>query len=273
MQNKTDKKAAWQTAAQNEIRPKQPEPLTRDNFYPELKRRFLALLEKERLLDEEIRITARALSPEEAIGVTKRRDFPILTGKDVMIQADCLGAAGQAFTDAPADFAGTLRDIARLDLARPHDRGLFIAALNAVMHALGKCRCTVHCRNDGPELCAADAAEKIAAEWGNPNIALIGYQPALLERLSARFRVRAVDLNPANVGQTRCGVLIEDGSHTQEITHGWADLILSTGSTICNGTIVDFLDQPEKTLFYGTSLAGAAELTGLSRLCFAEKYQ
>lgn len=79
----------------------------------------------------------RALSPEEAIGITERKDFPILTGKDVMVQAECAGAKGQAFTDAPAIFNGTLQQVYQLDLSGDsQNRGIFIASLNAVMGLL-----------------------------------------------------------------------------------------------------------------------------------------
>ena len=133
--------------------------ITADTFYRELKHRFSELLENEGILKERVEINTRSLTPEEAIGITERRDFPIITGKDVMVQAECMGALGQAFTDAPSVFKGTLQDICALDIEKDsHDRGLFIAALNAVMKHLGKVECTVHCRNNGPEQCAVDAA-------------------------------------------------------------------------------------------------------------------
>ena len=127
------------------------------SFYSELRARFMKLLTEEGILDEQVVINTKSLTPEEAIGITKRKDFPIITGKDVMVQAECLGALGQAFTDAPCAYRGTLEEICSLDLANdPYSRGLFIAALNAVMKHLGRVDCTVHCRNEGPEFCAAD---------------------------------------------------------------------------------------------------------------------
>ena len=143
--------------------------ITADTFYRELKHRFSELLENEGILKERVDINTRSLTPEEAIGITERRDFPIITGKDVMVQAECMGALGQAFTDAPSVYRGTLKDICALDIETDsHDRGLFIAALNAVMKHLGKVECTVHCRCDGPEQCAADAAEYISSVYGHP---------------------------------------------------------------------------------------------------------
>ena len=97
----------------------------------------------------------------------------------------------------------------------------------------------------------------------------------MLERLSGQFPLRAADLSPVNIGQTRYGVLVEDGGApgvSQSIC-SWADLVLCSGSTVCYGSIVDFLYVKDKRLFYGTTLAGAAALLGLPRLCFADRYQ
>lgn len=247
-----------------------------NEFYDELRRRFLELVEKEGLLKENVCLTTKNLTAEEAIGITRRKDFPIITGKDVMVQAECKGVKGQAFTDAPTVFEGTLEEVCSMDLnADSHNRGVFIAALNAVMGYIGRCACTVHCRNEGPEYCSKDVLDYVKTHYGNPKIGLIGFQPSMLERLSGELTVRVTDLNPANIGQERYGVFVEDGSK-EEVWKGicdWADLVLCTGSTICNGTIVNFLPWKEKTLFFGTTLAGAAELMDLPRLCFADKYQ
>ena len=107
-------------------------------FYDDLKQRFLALLTEHGLLQEKVSLHTKMLTPEEAIGIPKRKDFPILSGKDIMVQAECAGCLGQAFTDAPAVFHGTLEEICALDLnTDSHNRGIFIASLNAVMKHLG----------------------------------------------------------------------------------------------------------------------------------------
>lgn len=245
-------------------------------FYEELRKKFLALLEKENLLLEEVSLTTKSLTPEEAIGITERKDFPIIVGKDVMVQAECRGVKGQAFTDAPTVFKGTLQDVCNLDLkSDSHNRGIFIASLNAVMGYIGKCDCTVHCRNEGPELCSHDVLAYVKEHYGNPKVGLIGYQPSMLERLAGELTVRVCDLNPDNVDHERYGVLVEDGGKDavwKDICN-WADLVLCTGSTVCNGTIVNFIPYKDKTLFFGTTLAGAAILMDLPRLCFADRYQ
>jgi len=248
--------------------------MTQEELYEILKREFLNILADENLLTEKIEIISKSLTAEEAIGITKRKDFPIITGNEIMLQADCRGAKGQAFTDSPAVYKGTLAEICDMDLENDaHAAGLFIASLNAVMKYLGEADCTVHCKSEGPEKCAKDIVEYIKENYDNPKIALIGYQPAMLENLSKKFSLRVLDLNPVNVGAMRYGVKVEHGISTfDEVVKEWADLVLCTGSTICNGTIVNFIGLDKPVLFFGTTLSGAAPILGLNRLCFADRY-
>ncbi|WMJ87964.1 hypothetical protein [Anaerocolumna sp. MB42-C2] len=54
----------------------------------------------------------------------------------------------------------------------------------------------------------------------------------------------------------------------EQVVVKWADLVLCTGSTICNGSIVNFLNLDKEVLFFGTTLAGAAQMLSLKRVCF-----
>lgn len=235
--------------------------------------RFKKVLETHHLESEEIIIKARGLSPEEAIGKTERTDYPILAGREIMLEAEYKGEKGQAFTSAPAGFKGSLSQILELDLEGDlHARGLFIAAMNAVMKSLGLADRTIHCREAEPEECARQAAAFIREQYGSPRIALVGYQPALLERLSGEFSLRVLDLDPEKVGKERYGVVVEHGEEDfEEVIKDWAQLVLCTGSTVCNGTLVNFLGLDKEVLFFGTTLAGAAELLGCKRLCFCAR--
>ncbi|MBQ3403998.1 MAG: hypothetical protein IJG63_01090 [Oscillospiraceae bacterium] len=249
--------------------------MTKEELFRTLKDKFRQLLEEHNLESETISVSCRSLSAEEAIGDTIRKDFPIITGNDVMIQAEYCGGKGQAFTDAPALFEGSLMDISESDIeSDPHCRGIFIASLNAVMSALDLCSCTAHCRREGPELCAGDMRAYLDSKWPDARrIGLIGYQPALLQMLSESGRhVRVLDLNPANIGEIRHGVSVEDGASARDSVVEWADLILCTGSTLCNGTITDYLDLHVPVLFFGITAAGASRLMGWQRVCFADNY-
>ncbi|MBC8499873.1 MAG: hypothetical protein H8D39_05040, partial [Candidatus Atribacteria bacterium] len=91
-------------------------------------------------------------------------------------------------------------------------------------------------------------------------------QPAMVEALAAQFEIRVVDLDPDNLGQKRCGVLIEDVSHTEEIL-SWADLIVATGTTVVNDTLTPLLIE-KPIIFYGVTIAGVAYLKGYEQYCF-----
>ncbi len=247
--------------------------MTKDELFAKLAEEYRRLLAEHGLENETVQISCRALSKDEAIGETKRKDFPILTGKDVMIQAEYRSGKGQAFTDAPTVFCGRLSDICALDLSEDsHNRGVFIACLNAVMNSLGLCSSTVHCRKEGPEECSLRVKDFLDKFYGKAErIGLVGYQPALLEMLAGSGRkVRVLDLNPDNIGSRRYGITVEDGRTAKDDIIRWADLILCTGSTLCNGTIVDYLEIPTEVLFYGITAAGTARLLNLKRICFAD---
>lgn len=97
-----------------------------ETFYHKLQERFSSLVESEGIARDPVRITARGLSPDEAIGRTRRKDFPILTGKEILLQAQYRNAYGQAFTDSPSSFEGTLEDVLDLDLTGDsHARGFY----------------------------------------------------------------------------------------------------------------------------------------------------
>ncbi len=56
-------------------------------------------------------VSARPLTPDEAIGKPDRTDFPLLKGKEFMMEARYQGARGQAFTAMPGEFQGTVEEI------------------------------------------------------------------------------------------------------------------------------------------------------------------
>lgn len=243
-----------------------------EEFIGEAKTRFLALPQVQDLLDEPVAISVRSQTPLEAIGNTERQDYPIITGQEIMLAADFRGCMGQAFTDAPLAWEGSLRQVMELPLGSdPRAMGLFIATLNAVMHYLGLADCVIHCKNEGPGRCGGTIAAWLKQHYGDIPILLVGYQPSILQNLAECFSaVRILDLNPDNIGEERFGILVEHGDRDWQSAMAWAELVLCTGSTVCNGTIIDYLDCDKEVLFYGTTLAGIAPLMGLKRLCFAD---
>ncbi len=245
--------------------------MTVSELYAQIKDRFLKIPAVRAYREQAYNITAKGLSPDEILGTAERVDFPILGGKETLLTASFRGAEGQAFTSRPATREMSFREFCALPPDDMESRSLFVAGMNAVMNELGLCGCCVHCRDDGPADCGRHAAQWLYDRYGDIRVALIGYQPRLLENLSGTFTdVRVTDLGSDKIGERRFGRLVENGTDAREAVCDWAELVLCTGSTLTNGTIVDFLDLKKPLLFYGTTIAGAAALMGWERLCFAD---
>lgn len=211
-------------------------------------------------------VSARDLTPEEAIGRPDRDDYPLLKGKEVMMEAKFRDAAGQAYTDQPGRFSGTLGEVLHMTLNTNFRRAVFVATLNAVMRSFRQVEATVHCRDKEPAQCARDLPAFIEKNYGRPKIAFVGLQPALVQSLAdAGFQLRVTDLNPDNIGQVRCGVSIGDASRNAE-NACWADIVLSTGSVLVNDSYRDLL-QGKPVIYYGVTAAGLAELFAFPRYC------
>lgn len=235
------------------------------DLYKELKDRARNLWDEHGLLNREVRVKARALSPEEAIGNPESDDFPLQKGKERLMQAEFEKAPGQAFTDQYGDFEGTLEEVLEMPLANNYRRAIFVATLNAVLRYLKKIDGTVHCRDEEPAQCAGDLKDYIENRYGKKKVLQIGFQPRIVQSLAAYFPLRVIDMDPENIGSTKFKVAIEGPEATEEAIE-WADLLLVTGTTLVNGTIGNFLGG-KPVIFYGTTIAGAASLMGWERFC------
>ena len=248
--------------------------MTNDEVFSLLKDKFRALPQVQELLEGDDLISIAPLTPEAILGSAERKDFPILAGKEIIQQAEFRGGRGQAFTAYPAGAELTLAELLALDLGGYKEQALFVAGINAVLQSLGLIGNAVHCKDDGPECCSLTAAERLPAELGDVKLALIGYQPCLFANLSRVFpRMRATDLSPDKIGRTANGVTVEDAATATEEVCGWAEVILCTGSTLTNGTFPYFygcLRKGKDVRFYGTTVAGAACLLDLPRMCWAD---
>jgi hypothetical protein len=236
-------------------------------LYDELRDKAIQLLSIHGLLQQSIRITARALSPEEAIGNPEADDFPIQKGKERLMQAELDGALGQAFTDHFGDYEGTLEAALSAPLTNNYRRAIFTAALNAGLRRAAVVQGTVHCRDAGPKQCAEALVNHLTATYGNIRIAQVGFQPRMIETLAASFRMRVLDMDIDNIGARKFGVVIESPEATDDAI-AWADLLLVTGTTLVNGSLPQFLGR-KPVVFYGTTIAGAAGLMGWERFCHA----
>lgn len=230
-----------------------------------IREKFIRLIKEHGLEGEEVIVKATALSAEQAIGNPEDKDYPLVKGEERLMQAEFRGSRGQAFTDRYGNFSGRLADIANMELNNNFRRAIFISSLNAVMNHLGLTDRTVHCKDKQPRECAAELAGYIKENYGQPRIAMVGFQPRMVEALAQQFEIRVTDMDEANIGQEKFGVTIDDPGRTEENLE-WCDIALVTGTTIVNDTIDQFLIA-KPVIFYGVTIAGAAKLQGLTLFC------
>jgi hypothetical protein len=234
-------------------------------LYDEIKKRTREKLKDQDLFSQKVRIKARALSTEEAIGNPEADDFPLQKGKERLMQAEFAGSLGQAFTDRYGDFEGSIVEVLNMALDNNYRRGIFVATLNALLRHINHAERTVHCRDQEPAQCAEELKQYIQTCYGQVKILQVGFQPRMIESLAPSYSMRVIDLDPDNIGTQKFQVEIEGPWATKEAI-AWADLLLVTGTTLVNDTIEEFLDQ-KPVLFYGTTIAGAARLMGWDRFC------
>jgi len=237
----------------------------RADLYAELKLRVIQLLEGKDLLAERVRIRARPLSVEEAIGNPEAGDFPLQKGVEKLMQAEFMNAVGQAYTDQYGDYEGTLEEVFQMALNNNYRRAILVATLNAVLRYLHRIDRTVHCHDQEPNKCAEELVRYLKEHYGSVKISQVGFQPRMVECLAPEFPLRVLDMDPDNIGSKKFNVTIEDPENTEDAI-SWADLLLVTGTTLVNSTIEPFLGN-KPVIFYGTTIAGAAHLMGWEQFC------
>ena len=234
-------------------------------MYRIIKKEFARLITENGLQGEEVIIRATPLSPRQAIGNPEDRDYPLVVGVERLMQAEFRDSLGQAFTDMYGDFSGRLSDIVTMDLRNNFRRAIFISSLNAVMKNLGLITQTVHCKNNQPRECSHELVRYIEKNYGQPTVAMVGFQPRMVEALAKRFELRVTDMDLDNIGKEKFGVRIYDPSHTEE-NLDWCDIAVVTGTTVVNNTIDQFrISKP--VVFYGVTISGVAKLLGLNHFC------
>jgi len=234
-------------------------------MYEILKEKLRTFVNEHNWSAEEITVTAQTLSPEEAIGNPEEDDYPILKGREQIMEARFRGARGHAFTDMFGNYRGTINEILGMEMKNNFRRAVFVATLNAVLRHLGMVEGTVHCKDRAPQECSKILVEKIRSEFGNPRIFLVGFQPRMAEALAQRFLLRITDLDETNIGTQKFGVNIQPPGEVQQNIE-WCDLMVVTGSTAVNNTMQEFIGK-KPVLFYGVTVAGPAYLLGSNRFC------
>ena len=235
-----------------------------EQIYNQLKSALEREIEKNDLKGTEIRIVCRSLSSSEAIGNPEHDDYPIIKGKEVMIEAAFRGIAGQAFTDEFKNMSLPVEALLDINTGKQAERAAFIAGLNAIYRYLRLCSKTIHCKDEEPLQCAQYLASR--EYYQGKKILLVGLQPRFLEFLGKNNFVRVLDLDPDNIDKERFGVTIESGENPAEAIE-WCDAIFATGSTIVNGTISHFTACGKPVEYYGVTIQAAARILDLQSYC------
>jgi hypothetical protein len=236
----------------------------------DFKLKFANIISENDLLMESVQVELKPLTAKQAIGLPDRQDFPLQKGKERILEARFKDGAGQAFTDSFREYQGTIADLIELDLDDCFNASVFCAAANAVLSQLGLIKGTVHCRDGEPAQCAPMLVDYLAEKHPEAKrVAMVGLQPAMSEALSSHYEVNVLDLDPDNIGQNMAGALIRDGRTDLAQVAAKSDLVLATGSTLCNGTIDTIIAAADgrPVVFFGITIAGAAHLLGLERYC------
>ncbi|APG26397.1 hypothetical protein A7E78_00040 [Syntrophotalea acetylenivorans] len=234
----------------------------------------LAVLCAEAHINPALPVMVRCLTPDQAIGVEASEEFVIKKGQEKVIEAEFDGAAGQAFTDHPGNWQGSLDELLQLDLTSTSQRAIFTAGLNAVMRRLGRAVGTIHCKGEEPTQCGEKLTLELNDRFGVRRYGLIGLQPAIMQGMTNSFGtslVRVVDLNADNIGQKKSGVRVWDGQKDLDKLIEWCEVGVATGSTIVNGSINDLRERFAKAgkplVFFGNTISGVAALQKLERVC------
>jgi hypothetical protein len=251
-----------------------PKEYKENGILSESKHKFLELVRKNKLDDVGVSVLVKTLTPEEAIGEPGRRDFPIILGKERVVEAEVLGAKAHAFTDSPEEFVGDLKGVFNLPLTSNRQRSIYVATLNATLRYLNLIEKTIHCRDEDPERCGKEIAFQLLKEWGKARIGLIGLNPAIAENLTKTFcieNVKITDLNKQNIHSFKYGVKVWDGNEMTEELIKQSEVILITGTTFVNGTFDHIMhcvqNYRKDYLIYGVTGGGICKLMGFNRIC------
>lgn len=231
-----------------------------ERFIQEVKQ----LIPEHSLGNEMVSVSARPLTPEEAIGNPSHDDYPLLKGKERMMQAVFQDTFGHAFSDHTGNFTGTLSEVLSLSMDSNFRRALLVATANAVLRRMGVITKSCHCKDHDPVMCASYLTDALSP-FSPKRVGMIGDQPRLVEAVAGKFEVRVCDRDPEKIGTVQSGIVIEDAEVYGDIKK-WADLLLVTGTTLVNDTIDNFTgDMP--IVYYGITITGAAKLLNLNHFC------
>ena len=233
----------------------------------ETRERFLELC-RDAPIDLATPVAVKWMTPDEG---------PVRRGREHLVEAVMDGALGQAWTDRPSDWTGTLGDVFSMPLRKASQRAIVVATLNALAGRLGLVARNLRCRHGKPLDCGRELVRQLRTRFeGAARTLVVGYQPGLVEALVESLgpgNIRVLDHDVELVGRTLHGVRIKDGNAPDSIGTDvrWCDLMLVTGSSVVNGTLDELLrhsqDASKPLVFFGNTIAAVAAIADLERLC------
>ncbi|MEM0487781.1 MAG: DUF364 domain-containing protein [Candidatus Bathyarchaeia archaeon] len=239
------------------------------DYLEEARNRLLKLLSGK--IDMDLPVTVSPLPINEAIGEPHIEDLPLLKGKERLLEAKIKDAKGQAFTDSPKSFKGSLKEAFSLDIAKCENRAIFVATLNAVLRYLGFISKSIHCKDNAPLRCAFEILNLVKPFR---KIGIIGFHPAIAQVLASNVGVDNImitDLDKENIGKVKFGVEILDGERYTDKLISEAQIVLLTGTTFINGTfsyIFEKISMTQKPYYvYGITASGICRLLSLNHVC------
>jgi hypothetical protein len=109
------------------------------NVYKALREALRKEIKNHHLSGKNVNVRCRVLSSKEAIGSPEHDDYPLIKGREVMVEAVFEGTVGQAFTDEFEQTIYQVGDLLEIELDTNRRRASFIAALNVIFRHLGRC--------------------------------------------------------------------------------------------------------------------------------------
>ena len=238
--------------------------MTIQEIYDKILKNFRALPGVTDLLDEIVEIHG-SRQPEKTL--MPEGDVPSQVNRpEYCTYAKFKGVKGEAYSETPADFYGTLGELLEYPLAGKGIDARVLAAINAVMKHLGLLENATW--SDEPEArrqYANQIYDEVTEKYGKSNIILVGYDGYILQRfMEEPLDFWTMDRNPDNVTKDRFDhVIVNSGKPNRDACIEWGKILIVTGSTLCNGTIIPYLECGKDVKFYGITFAGASKLLDL----------
>ena len=237
--------------------------MTVAELYQQILSAFYGLEGADALLQETVSVTAAA-EPERTLR-PEYEPFSGIARPEYCVTATLSGAKGEAYTENPEDFSGTLQQALEIPPTEKGISAVTIAALNAAVNYLHLAPGTFP-EGEEARLQYADALCRFVLEHhGRENIVLVGYDGYLVKRFMDEGLIFwTMDKDPDNITQDRFHhVVVNNAKKNRESSFVWGKFFIVTGSSLCNGTIRHYLESGKELLFYGITCAGAATLLKL----------